>query len=80
MQSSYFELCCRTTSDQSHCFSSLLSSSSHTEPTDGFHPSQTGNALFAQKFFEWLDANHPEALGPVNPHNDEIAALFPNQF
>lgn len=50
------------------------------EPTDGFHPSQTGNALFAQKFFEWLEQNHPEALGPVNPHNDEIAALFPNQF
>ena len=49
----------------------------HAEPTDGFHPSQAGNALFAQKFFEWLDVNHPEALGPVNPHNDEINQLFP---
>jgi len=50
------------------------------EPSDGFHPSQAGNALFAQKFFEWLETEHPEALGPVNPHNDEIAALFPDQF
>jgi acyloxyacyl hydrolase len=51
-----------------------------TEPTDGFHPSQAGNALFAQKFWQWLEAEHPEALGPVNPHNDEIARLFPDQF
>ena len=50
------------------------------EPSDGFHPSQAGNALFAQKFFEWLEIHHPEALGPVNPHNAEIAELFPNQF
>lgn len=46
------------------------------EPSDGFHPSQTGNALFAQKFFKWLEETHPEALGPVNPYNAEIDAIF----
>lgn len=46
------------------------------EPSDGFHPSQAGNALFAQKFFAWLETNHPETLGPVNPYNDEIDKLF----
>ena len=46
------------------------------EKTDGFHPSQAGNAMFALKFFEWLETNHPEALGPINPHNDEIDQLF----
>ena len=49
-----------------------------TEPTDGFHPSQAGNALFAQKFFQYLEENHPETLGPVNPFNAEIDAMFPN--
>lgn len=48
------------------------------EKADGFHPSQAGNALFATQFFAWLEAEHPEALGPVNPHNDEIDALFWN--
>lgn len=48
------------------------------EPSDGFHPSQTGNAIFAKKFFEYLEENHPEALGPVNPYNAEIDALFFN--
>jgi hypothetical protein len=46
------------------------------EASDGFHPSQAGNALFAQKFFEYLEANYPETLGPVNPLNAEIDALF----
>lgn len=46
------------------------------EPADGFHPSQAGNALFAQKFFEYLETEHPETLGPVNPYNKEIDALF----
>ena len=46
------------------------------EKSDGFHPSQAGNALFAQQFFQWLEKTHPEALGPVNPHNAEIDAKF----
>jgi acyloxyacyl hydrolase len=49
------------------------------EPADGFHPSQTGNAIFGQKFFEFLETEHPEVLGPVNPHNEEIDRLFFNQ-
>jgi len=46
------------------------------EPVDGFHPSQTGNALFARNFWLFLENNHPEALGPVNPHNAAIDAKF----
>lgn len=48
------------------------------EPVDGFHPSQAGNALFAQKFFDWLETEHPEAIGPINPYNAEIDNLFFN--
>ncbi len=46
------------------------------EKSDGFHPSQAGNALFATQFFAWLEAEHPEALGPVNPFNAEIDQMF----
>lgn len=46
------------------------------EPADGFHPSQAGNALFAQQFFLWMETEHPEVLGDVNPHNAEIDAMF----
>ena len=46
------------------------------EPMDGFHPSQAGNALFGQKFYEFLVNEHPEALGPENPYNAEIDALL----
>jgi len=46
------------------------------EKGDGFHPSQAANALFAQKFFAWLEKAHPEALGPINPHNAEIDKMF----
>ena len=46
------------------------------EPSDGFHPSQTGNALFAQQFWKFLEDEHPDAIGPINPHNAEIDAMF----
>jgi len=46
------------------------------EPADGFHPSQTGNALFAQNFYKFLEEEHPEALGAANPYNGEIDAMF----
>ena len=46
------------------------------EKSDGFHPSQAANALFATEFFSFFEENHPEALGAVNPFNAEIDALF----
>jgi lysophospholipase L1-like esterase len=46
------------------------------EAADGFHPSQTGNAVFAQEFFKFLEQSHPDAIGPINPHNDEIKQMF----
>jgi hypothetical protein len=48
------------------------------EPIDGFHPSQAGNALFAQQFFLWMETEHPEVLGDVNPNNAEMDAMFFN--
>ena len=30
------------------------------EAVDGFHPSQTGNAVFGATFFQWLVDNHPK--------------------
>ena len=46
------------------------------EKSDGFHPSQAANALFAKEFSLSLKQKLPEALGSVNPYNDEIDALF----
>jgi len=49
------------------------------EPIDGFHPSQLTNALIAKIVWEKLEKEHPDFLGPVNPHNAEIQAIFGNQ-
>ena len=49
------------------------------EPVDGFHPSQAGNMLLASSLWDWFEENHPEALGDVNPHNDEITRIFGDQ-
>lgn len=46
------------------------------EKVDGFHPSQAGNAMFALGFWEFLETQHPEAIGAVNPHNAEMDAMF----
>jgi len=46
------------------------------EPVDGFHPSQAGNAVFANGFWKFLESEHPDSLGPINPHNAEIDRLF----
>jgi acyloxyacyl hydrolase len=49
------------------------------EKIDGFHPSQTGQNLLADKIWKWLENNHPEALGDTNPNNDAIKAQFGKQ-
>lgn len=49
------------------------------EPVDGFHPSQTGNMLLAASMWEFLVENVPEAIGDINPNNEEIIAVFGDQ-
>lgn len=49
------------------------------EPVDGFHPSQTGNVLLAQQIWADLKANFSQAIGPENPNNAQITALFGDQ-
>ena len=53
-----------------------LPASNLIEKSDGFHPSQAGNALFAETFYSWLEEHHPDALGEANPHNEEIDNMF----
>jgi acyloxyacyl hydrolase len=48
------------------------------EPVDGFHPSQTGNALLSQVIWEDLQAN-TNWLPKPNPFNAQIEQLFGNQ-
>ena len=49
------------------------------EPSDGFHPSQLGNELFADQLWQWLEKDFPVAIGEENPHAAEILSLFPGQ-
>jgi acyloxyacyl hydrolase len=49
------------------------------EPFDGFHPSQIIQSMGADSLFEWLEKEHPEVIGPVNPHNAEIERIFGDQ-
>ena len=49
------------------------------EPGDGFHPSQTGNALFAEAIWQDLLENRPQWLPQLNPFNANITALFGDQ-
>jgi acyloxyacyl hydrolase len=49
------------------------------EPSDGFHPSQTGNELFSKYLWAWLENNFPAAIGDINPSNAEILKTFPGQ-
>lgn len=46
------------------------------EKVDGFHPSQAGNAAMAIEFFGWLEREHPEAIGAVNPFNAQLDEQF----
>lgn len=49
------------------------------EPFDGFHPSQIGQNIQAKIVWDRLIKEHPEAIGPVNPKNEEIERLFGKQ-
>ena len=49
------------------------------EPSDGFHPSQLGNELLGQLMWEHLEKNFPDAIGAVNPYNEEITKQFGDQ-
>lgn len=49
------------------------------EPCDGFHPSQPLQQLYAGAVWDWLEKEHPEVLGPVNPYNEAIDKRFGNQ-
>lgn len=49
------------------------------EPIDGFHPGQIANSLLADVLWTMLSQDHPNFLGPVNPHNDEIQKIFGDQ-
>ena len=60
-----------------------VSSSKYTrlisEQFDGFHPALVAQNLIAKSIWEKLEKDYPEALGPVNPKNEEIARLFKKQ-
>ena len=49
------------------------------EPSDGFHPSQTGNELFASQLWSFLETEFPAAIGEVNVHNAAIEQRFGDQ-
>lgn len=49
------------------------------EPIDGFHPSQLMNELLSDIVWDFLEVEFPEALGPINPFNDEIKMRFRDQ-
>ena len=49
------------------------------EIVDGGHPSLIGESLMARYLWEELVAVAPSAVGPVNPNNDRIRALFGDQ-
>ena len=49
------------------------------EPSDGFHPSQTGNEAFAMQLWSFLETEFPAAIGEVNAHNAAIEKRFGDQ-
>ena len=42
------------------------------DPVDGFHPSQIGQALQDQVFWEQIMRGRPETFGEENPFNELI--------
>lgn len=49
------------------------------EATDGFHPNQLANNLIAEHVWRFMEKKIPHFIGPVNPHNAKIAAIFGDQ-
>jgi len=49
------------------------------EAIGGGHPSTTQEVLWAESVWNTLLAQLPQAIGPVNPRNAEIAQVFGNQ-
>jgi len=49
------------------------------EPVDGFHPSQTGNAMLAQTLWELYQQKAPYLIPPINPNNQFILQQFGSQ-
>jgi len=46
---------------------------------DGGHPSVTGEILMGDYIWRLMERDFPDALGPVNPNNARIQALFGDQ-
>ncbi len=46
------------------------------EPCDGFHPSGAFHSELADWIWERLRADHPDWIGPPNPHNPQIKQVF----
>ena len=49
------------------------------EPVDGFHINQYAHALYGDIFWEFLEKNYQEWIGPINPFNDAITKIFGDQ-
>nr|XP_022342121.1 acyloxyacyl hydrolase-like [Crassostrea virginica]XP_022342122.1 acyloxyacyl hydrolase-like [Crassostrea virginica] len=49
------------------------------EPVDGFHSNQLGQAMTAKTLWSNLEKMYPDVIGPENPNNAKIKALFGNQ-
>jgi acyloxyacyl hydrolase len=49
------------------------------EPNDGFHPNLISNMITAEIYVDYIQRDHPDWLGPVNPNNAKIQELFGDQ-
>jgi acyloxyacyl hydrolase len=49
------------------------------ESVDGFHINQYGHGITSDVLWKWLQANKPQWLPPLNPHNADIERVFKDQ-
>ena len=49
------------------------------EPIDGFHLNQNGNYLIGDIYWDILQKEHPDWLGPDNVNNEKIKKIFGDQ-